>query len=282
MSVGVCVASKAGIAMVADSRRMAERAGPEPRFSIASENARKIFLVGGRFGVATHGQATIGSRTIGDLMDDQDSEADTPIALAMALGTWFSKALDAATPSSRGDLLRADSLGWPLGFVVSGYEGDIGRVIQIKVRPGDYQLSEPGPSTQNPGVFPFGQSDGIDRLLTGIDRHALKQARVSIAEEHEENLELLSYDLKIPEDLASAAEFAESLVGVQLLAQTYSWGTYAGKKKRVPGCGGRIRTLALTEAEGRWLRGWSTNPAEGHQEDPPQADEAPPRAQRNA
>jgi hypothetical protein len=113
----------------------------------------------------------------------------------------------------------------------------------VKVRAGKFVV-EPRLETTHPGVYAFGHTDGIDRLLNGIDLDALKAARLNITGERE-SLELLRYDLIYPESLAAAVEFATCLIDIQLLAQRFSRGAYASGSPRVEACGGRIRALTV-------------------------------------
>ena len=262
MSVGVCVANHEGFALAAESRRLAELAGPEPRHEIVSENARKLFLVDERLAVATHGQATIGERTIGALMEEFTSPpADGAVAYANALGEWFARKLSAGTQPRRGDLANAESMRWPLGFAVAGFDGDTGHLYEVAVRAGDHRVELKSPGTANPGVHAFGQTDGIDRFLSGVDRSALKKARISLSAEDERKLGMLAYGLIVPEDLTGAAALAESLLGLQLLAQRCSWGTLAdGDVARIPGCGGQIKTITIARDGGRWARAPEPSP----------------------
>jgi hypothetical protein len=261
---------------------MAQIGGQEPRFEVVSEDARKLFPVKDHLGVATYGQAVIGEQTIGSLMERFQEPADEGVsAYAASLGEHFSALLSGATQPRRGDLLNAEGLRWPLGFVVAGFDGDTGLVYEVKVRAGDHQIEALKLSTDNPGVYSFGQSDGIDRLLAGIDRRAVGEAKIPVAEGDEIKLELLRYEILVPDDLDEAAELAESLVEVQLLAQRFSSGTYASKRKRVPGCGGRIRTLRVTPGGARWVQSSTSPPASPREASPPTG-EAPRRAQRSA
>jgi hypothetical protein len=256
--------------------------GPEPRAEVMSENARKLFLIEDRIAVATHGLATIGDRTIGALMDDfEQATTDSVEAYAAALGTYFAGALSAVTPPGRGDLLKANRLVWPLDFLVTGYDDEVGRAFDVKARPGDSRVELLDPSTDNPGVIPRGQADAIGRLLDGFDRQGLKDARIAIASEDQEKLALLSYDLILPQELEAAVEFAEFLISTQFGAQRFSYGTYASRS-RVPGCGGQIRAVTIAPDGGQWVRGAEPSLLDQLPEDPEQAGEALERAQRSA
>lgn len=253
MSVGVCIASAGGIALAVDSRRTVQLGEGGP-LSVESEDARKLFLPREDIVVATHGQAVIGDKTIGTLMQAfKGPELGGAVDYAKAIGDWFAGELRNATQPRRGDFVKADALSWPLGFAVAGFDDGIGHVHAVKVRPGDSQVEAKAPSTDDPGVYPFGLTDGIERLLNGIDRQALRQAKVKLSTQDEKKLELLSYDLALPTELSAALELAQALVQVQFLSQEISYGTFAGGGEvRVKGVGGQIRTATVCEDGARW------------------------------
>jgi hypothetical protein len=247
MSVGVCVASEGGVAVAVDSRRTVQTGSGGP-LSVESEEARKLFLPQPGIVVATHGRAVIGGKTIGTLMKEFDSpEAGAAIGFAKSLGEWFGGQMRDETKPRRGDFVKADALGWPLGFAVAGFDDGVGHIYAVKVRAGDSQVEVKAPSTDNPGIYPLGLTDGIERLLNGIDRRALKQAKVKVSPEDEQKLELLSYDLAVPNTLPGALNLAQALVQVQFLSQEISYGTFASAEVRVKGCGGQIRTATVSQ-----------------------------------
>jgi len=255
VSVGVCVTSPEGIAIATDSRRTVQIGGREGSFSVESDEAQKLFMLENRIAVATYGEAMIGARTVESLMEDFKSPISSgAVAVAEAIGTWFAKQLSAATKPPRGDLVNSKAMRRPVRFVVAGFDEKIGHLYEVKVRAGDSQVQLLTPNTENFGIYPFGQRDGIDRLLTGIDRLAMEEARISVSPEEEDKLRLLSYELVEAETLEVAIATAQSLVEVQLLAQHISLRAYANRNLRVPGCGGQIRTIAVARERARWER----------------------------
>jgi hypothetical protein len=238
--------------MVTDGRRTAQLAGNPPRYEVSSEDARKLFVSGDRFAIATYGEAEIDGRSVEDVIADfaAPDEADCE-RFANALGSHVSELLSEAIEPVRGDLVRAELLRGRVSFVVGAQDEDCGRVFEVKVRPGK-SVVEPRLETTDPGVYPFGQTDGIDRFLKGIDLDALQAARLRIEKGKHEKLKLLGYDLIYPETLAEAAELALDLIEIQLLAQRISRGTYADKDPRVAGCGGRIQALTLGASAIEW------------------------------
>lgn len=263
--------------MVTDTRRMVQTGGEGGSFEIASESARKLFLVDDRIGVATHGMAMIGEETIGVLMAGlEPPPGEGALGCAEALGAQFSSLLSSATDPRRGDLVNAKAMRWPLGFIVGGFDGDVGRLYEVKVRAGDRQIHLLQPTTENPGIHSFGQNDGIDRLLGGIDQKALRQAKIAVSSEDEAKLELLSYELVESETLEEAISVARSLVEVQFLVQGISRRAYASEKLRIPGCGGEIRTLSIAKETARWAP--SISPRNGF----PAPDAATPHRERRS
>lgn len=255
MSVAVGVVASEGLALTTDSRRTQMRGGPEPHFRVASDKAEKLFLVEERFAVATYGIAMIGSQTIRNLMEQFSAPPGMDLEeYARSLGEWFQAELRSETEFKRGDLMRAERLGWPLRFAVAGYESGLGRIFDVKARAGDARIEAAEPSSDNPGVVPFGQKDAIERLLKGVDPRDLKDATIRVVKDDREKLGLMSYDLILPAGVDDAVDLAEFLVSTQIEMQRFSDGTYASPK-RVPGCGGELRTIAVTRRGARWIRG---------------------------
>ena len=230
---------------------MQRREGAEAH-RIASDSAEKLFLVED-IGVATYGIATIGNRSIRGLMEDFAPDAPTDLqAFAESLGEFFHAALDDATPSRRGDL-RVEDLGWPLGLVVAGYDSaGVGHILDVKIRASGSRVEPAVPTTCNPGVAPRGQCDAIERTLEGVDLKRLDAAKISLSDEARERLPMLRYDLILPTTIEDAARLAEILVRLQIDIQSFSDGTY-GQPSAVPGCGGVVRTLAVSRIEAGWV-----------------------------
>lgn len=278
MSVGVCVFYEAGVVVATDSRRVAFTDAPNPSWEIASEKARKLFVVDQRLVVATHGEAMVGGATVGAKMDELEIQADDPHDFAERLGDRFGAELAAARPPRRGDLVYADGLRWPLAFVVVGYADGVGRAYQVGVRAGDYRVSVLSePTTKNPGVYSFGEDDGIRRLIHGIDHRALRDASAAPSDTEREKLDLLAYDLHPLEDVGDAADFAERLIEIQLVAQRFSAGTYARKENRIEACNDSIRAVVVAPDGADWLR---DDPLARERGFRGRADEAPGRVAR--
>lgn len=238
--------------MVTDGRRTAQLAGDPPKFEVSSDTAKKLFVADGQFAIATYGEADVGAQSVEQVIDGFGGPAGaTCERYANELGKYVCGLLSEAVEPVRGDLVRADSLRWRVSFVVGSQDEDCGHVFEVKVRPGKFVV-ERRLATTSPGVCSFGLTDGIDRLLNGIDLKALKAARLEIPEERRGDLNLLAYDLIYPETLSEAVEFARGLINIQLFAQRFSYGAYADGQPRVAGCGGRIQALTLSGSAVEW------------------------------
>src|SRR5438094_10580956 len=120
MTIVIGAASPDGIVLAADSRTTYVDGD---RHRIATDSAEKVFELFERFGVATYGWAFLGDQTIKGVMDEfvaahpELGEQDLG-ACAEALGDFFSDRFMAAYP----DYEPEQDAGWPLGFVVAGYD----------------------------------------------------------------------------------------------------------------------------------------------------------------
>jgi hypothetical protein len=237
--------------MVTDGRRTAKLAGDPPSYTVSSEDATKLFVSDERFAIATYGEAEIGARSIEQVIEEFAGPTGASCKqYAEALGGYVAELMSQVKRPVRGDFVRADSIEWKVSFMVAVQEEDRGRAFEVKVRAGKFAV-EPRLDTTDPGVYPFGHTDGIDRLLNGIDRDAFKAARLEVAG-GTKSLELLRYDLIYPETLAASVEFAAGLIDVQLLAQRFSRGAIASGSSRVNACGGRIRALTVGAGAVEW------------------------------
>jgi hypothetical protein len=285
MSVAVGVAAAEGLALCVDSRTTQRRDEAEPHYRVASNSAEKLYLADGRFAIATYGIATIGGKTIRTLMEEFTPSADLELgAYAAALGDYFHGKLGAVTPHRRGDYVKAGDMSWPLGFMLVGFDpAGVGHILDIKVRAVGARVQSAEPTTENPGVVPRGQVDAIERLLDGLDWSGLEAAGVDLDAEQQDRMRLLRYDLILPTTVDDAVQLAEFLVTTQVGMQSHSDGTYASPK-RVPGCGGVVRSAGVDRRGVYWIR--NAGRAVVGQARPgavsAQADEAHGRAQRSA
>lgn len=255
MSVAVGVAAVDGLALATDSRTIQQRADHPEHYRVLSDSAEKLFILGDRFAIATYGMATIDEKTIRGHMEDfaVNLPADL-MECAEALGAFFHQKLSDVTPPRRGDL-SVYEIGFPLGFLVGGYDSDgIGRFVDVKVRASAQpEVKDTGISTENPGHAPRGQVDAIERMLHGVDWTAVDVGRIVIGDDLRRQLEGLHYDILIPTTVDDAAAFAGFLVQTQIGMQSRHDGTMA-KPKEVPGAGGAVRVTAITRGGTEWVR----------------------------
>lgn len=259
MTIVVACASPEGIVLASDSRTT-ERYGSHRR--VTSESAHKVFEAGGRIGVATYGDATIAHRTIRGLFDDWASGINSTgdlNDLAASLGTFFHERLAAATPPKRfrgvADLLPRR---WPLGFLVVGYQGGVGEVLEVKVGAEKCDVSTTGLRTDTPSLVVYrGQTSALRRLIRGVDFDELRESRIAIPPEFEQRLQTLHYELIYPVTTQDAVELAYFLIETTIRMQRFSDGTLAGRsrdgKGPIPGCGGPVQALVIDPRGVEWV-----------------------------
>ncbi len=257
MTIVVASASSEGIALASDSRTT-QRSGQHHR--VASDNAQKVFAVG-NYGIATYGTATIGRKTIRRLLDEwcSSKEAKGVVGideLADRLGTHFHEALKQATPAKRGkgasDLLPRT---WPLGFLVAGYDRgqNVGRILEVRVRPDEYETRDTEVSTQTPTVLYRGQTSVLRRMILGVDLEQIRESNIPLDDALKERLRNIRFELITPVTTQDAVDFAFFLVETTVLMQRFSDGTI-GDPRLVPGCGGPVQGLAIEPGGLHWIR----------------------------
>jgi hypothetical protein len=259
MTIVVGAASPDGIVLAADSRTMLMYENQRTR--ISTDAAEKVFELHGRFGAATYGTAFLGDQTINGVMNEfiasigGDGCTDVE-ACAKAVGDFFTDRFKMAFPDYGPD----PSGGWPLGFVVAGYDGaGIGHVWEVGV-PGPLLIEQEGVSTTQRGVLWRGQADVIGRLIKGLDHNALVAAGITLEPAVAETLAKPEYILLLPATLQDAADLAFFLVRTTIDMQRFSDGT-ALAPGLVPGCGGRTQMLAVKPGGVEWIsRRWYVGP----------------------
>lgn len=259
MTIVVASASSEGIALASDSRTT-QRLGEHHR--VASDTAQKVFDVAGRYGIATYGTADIGSKTIRGLFDKwcggPPARGDLGMAqLADDLGAAFRKSLDAVTPARRGGGFAAELQGgWPLGFLVVGYdEDDVGRILEVRVRPDRHEVKDTRVSTTQPTVLYRGQTSVLRRMIRGVDIDEIRKGNFSEDDAAlvERMATSLHYELIAPVTTQDAVDFAFFLVESTVQMQRFSDGTKVSPRL-VPGCGGPVQGLVVEPAGVRWVR----------------------------
>lgn len=246
MTIVVGAASPDGIVLAADSRTTLSDG---MRHRISTDSADKVFELNQKFGVATYGMAGIGQRTINGLMDEFVATADEDVCadvetFATALGAFFhERYVTAGGPT--------ETEGWPLGFVVAGYDdGGIGHVWEVSI-PGP-TVGKTKVNTADQGLLWRGQTDVIGRLIKGVDWNALEAGGLKLKASDKEALEQLEYILLQPVTLQDAADFASFLVRTTIDMQRFSDGTVLAQGL-VPGCGGRTQMLAVKRSGVEWI-----------------------------
>lgn len=250
MTIVIGAASPDGIVLAADSRTTYVDGD---RHRIATDAAEKVFELFERFGVATYGWAFLGDQTVKGVMDEfvaahpQLVEDDLK-ACATALGEFFSDRFMTAYPEYE---INEDE-GWPLGFVVAGYDkAGIGHVLEVGVP--QRTVSDPGVTTSTRAMLWRGQTDVVQRLIKGVDYFALAGTGVTFDDHQAESLAKLEYVLLLPTTLQDAAEMAAILVRTTIDMQRFSDGT-AVAPGSVPGCGGRTVMLAVRPEAVEWIK----------------------------
>jgi len=256
VTIVVGAASPDGIVLAADSRTTLSDG---QRHRISTDAADKVFNLDSKFGVATYGLAGIGTRTINGLMDEFIATADQKACsdveqIARALGSFFHDRFIAESGPMDA------SAGWPLGFIVVGYDGaGIGHVWEVGI-PGPI-VANTGVNTADRGALWRGQVDVIGRLIKGVDWNALGAANLAFDQPTQDSLTRLEYILLHPVTLQDAADMASFLVRTTIDMQRFSDGT-ALAPGLIPGCGGRTQMLAVTRSNVEWIsRRWLTGPS---------------------
>lgn len=246
MTIVVGAASPDGIVLAADSRTTLVDGH---RHRISTDAADKVFDLNSTFGVATYGIAGIGPRTINGLMDefiataDEDMCADVEI-FANALGAFFHERYVAA-------LGMPEREGWPLGFILAGYDSaGIGHVWEVGI-PGP-RVGKTPVNTADRGTLWRGQVDVIGRLIKGVDWNALEAVDIAFEKPVEDSLKKLEYILLHPVTLQDAADIASFLVRTTIDMQRFSDGTVLAQGL-IPGCGGRTQMLAVKRSGVEWI-----------------------------
>jgi hypothetical protein len=257
MTIVVGAASPDGIVLAADSRTTLSDG---QRHRIATDSAEKLFGLQNRFGVATYGTALLGDQTINGVMNEFVAAADEDPCqdvetFAKTLGAFFTDRFNQVYPE-----YEATPSGWPLGFVVAGYDSaGVGHVWEVGV-PGPVVSEQTDVTTRVRGLLWRGQGDVIGRLVKGIDYLALGAADVELPDEIVETLKKLEYILLMPATLQDAVDLAAFLVRTTVDMQRFSDGT-AFSPGLVPGCGGEIQMLAVTPTGVDWIsRRWFVGP----------------------
>jgi proteasome subunit B (beta)-like protein len=249
VTIVVGVTTPDGLVLAADSRTTLSDGD---RHRIASDSAQKIFPVG-HVGVATSGNAFIGADTIAGTMDrfiaklDKKAQSDLD-HFVESLGAFFHEAFEAYL-KERGETWDAEKLGYPIDFLVAGYdETGVGHIKELMVpgpKTGDFQID-----TRTGGTMWRGQTDVISRLLNGVDWAGLDSGG-PLPDDVSERLKGLAYMPLEPITVEDAVDYATFLVRTTIDMQRFSDGVVA-QPGLVPGCGGPIHALVVERSLVRW------------------------------
>lgn len=243
--------------MLAADSRTTQMEGERHR--ITTDAAEKIFGLKGRngemrYGVATHGDAFIGERTISGLMDEfvatvdgpaEDPEADDVEKLANALASFFQERYEKEHGASK------NPSKWTLGFIVAGYDSaGIGHLWEITIP--EPRVVRTDVNTPDRGALWRGQTGVIGRLIKGVDWAALREHEVTFDEAVNETLEKLEYILLQPVTLQDAVDMAALLVRTTVDMQRFGDGN-GFRRGLVPACGGRMQMITVTRSGAKWV-----------------------------
>lgn len=254
MTIVIGVATPEGLVLAGDSRTTTTFPGND-RHRISSDHAQKLFEVGG-MGIATFGMAFLHRDTIAGVMDQfaaQVSEEDLAGVepLAEALGQFFDARFSELLEESAEEW-DTDESGFPLGFLVAGYDADgIGHILEVLIPTG--QIADFRATTSEGGMMWRGQTDVIGRLLKGIDWPGVANLGRELPDDLIEDLTKLEYVDLSPITLQDGIDYACFLVRTTIDMQRFSDGTI-GSPGRIPGCGGPIQILALERSGHTWIR----------------------------
>jgi len=249
MTIVVGVTTPDGLVLAADSRTTLSDGD---RHRIASDSAQKIFPVG-RMGVAASGSAFIGADTIAGTMDRFIAQLDKKTGADLdrfvdALGAFFHTAFEAYL-KERGETWDVEKVGYPIDFLVAGYDGGgVGHISEVLIpgpEVGDFQID-----TTTGGTMWRGQTDVVSRLLNGVDWAGLDTGD-PLPDDLTERLQKLAYVPLEPITVEDAVDYATFLVRTTIDMQRFSDGTVA-HPGLVPGCGGPIHSLVVERSFVRW------------------------------
>lgn len=251
MTLAIAVATADGIAMAADSRTSIGK----PHHRILSDTTSKLFEVDGH-GIATFGVAVLGQRNIaahvegfaatyGSPSGDVDELADAIVAHFQPLVAAHYQALGKPLPT-----------GASIGFLVAGYQGAVGKVLEIGLPAGT--IAEQRRTDTAPGAVWRGQTDVLDRVLQGVDLQLLAALAVANGQEAAfqaltPSLQQLAYDTAPGYvNLQDAVDLAE--MAVEITKDIQRVAVHAAGVPVVAGVGGVTQLLVLMQDKHEWLR----------------------------
>lgn len=249
MTIVAGAACPEGVVIAGDSRSSVQGAAG---IRTATDYARKVFGINGRFVAATFGWATLEGKTISGHV--REFEQNTNIAgdvhqAATELRDYFQARVQAHIAAG---LDPAPAAGVePIGFIVGGYDAaGIGHVKQVWPYGGAiHDLCQ----TNNPGGAWNGEIDVMIRLVKGYD-----MARVDASawpQPHQDELAQAEYITNFGWfALQDAVDWTMYVARTTIDTQRFTNGTL-GAPGSVPTCGGEIEVATITPGDGvQWIR----------------------------
>jgi hypothetical protein len=208
---------------------------------------QKVFVVDG-IGVATFGDAFIGSDTIAGVMDQFAAQCvpehtEDVDAFSSALGDFFDERFRQHKELPEGE--------FALGFLVAGYDATgIGQIHEISI-PGPEAITT-GLLTSKGGVVWRGQTAVIRRLIKGVDWDTLAQLEAKPSDDVRAALGALEYHLNYPITVQDGVDFAGFLVRTTIDMERFTDGIVAAPGG-IPACGGELQLLAIERSRHTWV-----------------------------
>lgn len=246
MTIVIGVATPEGLILATDSRTTSM--GGSRHHRVASDNMQKVFVVDG-IGVATFGQAFIGSDTIAGVMDQFTAQCvaehtEDVDAFSAALGAFFDERF-------REHNEMPEDGEFALGFLVAGYDASgIGQIHEISI-PGP-EVTTTNLLTSNGGVVWRGQTAVIRRLIKGVDWDTLGQLEAKPSDEVGAALGALEYHLNYPITVQDGVDFAGFLVRTTIDMERFTDGIVAAPGG-IPACGGKLQLLTIERSKHTWV-----------------------------
>lgn len=246
MTIVIGVATPEGLVLASDSRTTS--IGGNRRHRVASDNMQKVFVVEG-VGVATFGDAFIGSDTIAGVMDQFAAQCvpehtEDIAAFSSALGAFF----DERFRQQHEELPAGE---FALGFLVAGYDSSgIGQIYEVSI-PGP-EVAATGLLSSKGGVVWRGQTAVIRRLIKGVDWDTLDRFEAKPSDEVDAALSALEYHLNYPITVQDGVDFAGFLVRTTIDMERFTDGI-VGAPGGIPACGGDLQLLAIERSTHTWV-----------------------------
>lgn len=231
--------------------------GPEAQPRVLSDFTHKVFQVG-EVAVATYGWAFLDGRNIAGHMAQfvASEEAGTPEETAERLRDYFKKRIEDHLSKHEQDAEIAKE-GDQLGFLVAGYDSDVGRTYDLLLPSGE--ISQWGDTVEGTGAAWRGQTDVIQRLIKGVDIGVLsyfaeEDGLVTEVGALQPLIDKLEYVIPFGSmNLQDAIDFAVFCIRTTIDAQRLTYG-YSGAVGSWPGVGGPIEIAAVRGSGFEWVQ----------------------------